>query len=304
VWRAPQTSGSAWAILALVARRKVAIVSRDPSVRIKAARAFDHAPSSWDVDLYEGIPDDVDAVVTGPDFEEPGAVPLDPEDPARAIAALEARFARGPLLVTGAGRGVGCTTLALHLAAEFGRNGSCCVVGIDPSCGIVERLGLPEDARTYDGGHVWSCALPVATSVRVLLLPADAGEISEAFEKATEAFDRVVVDAPWGTPLNDALALASAAVLVVPPTLGGARRARGVLSRYPDTRWAAVLNRLGPGGETTRSEIENVMSARVALELPCAPSLRDAEGEDRLLLVPWSRWRWRLSRLAVALETA
>jgi hypothetical protein len=111
-----------------------------------------------------------------------------------------------------------------------------------------------------------------------------------------------VVDCPDG----DALALTAewcrGAVLVTPPTRPGALRARALVRRWPDLRWAVITNKVGPGGETTRAEMQEVIGHRVALELPCAPALRDAEDDGRLLRTRWSRWGRGIARLARALQ--
>ncbi|HEX3327543.1 MAG TPA: hypothetical protein VHV50_11150, partial [Actinomycetota bacterium] len=60
--------------------------------------------------------------------------------------------------------------------------------------------------------------------------------------------------------------------------------------------------RLGRGGETTRRQIEEIVGRKVALELPCCPGLRDAEGKQRLVALRWSRWGQAVIRLGRALE--
>jgi hypothetical protein len=91
------------------------------------------------------------------------------------------------------------------------------------------------------------------------------------------------------------------AVLVVQPSVVGAKRARALLEEHPKISWAVILNRLGPGGETTRSAFERLLRHPVAIELACAPSLRDAEDDGRLLTSPLSPWRRSVHRLARAL---
>jgi hypothetical protein len=83
----------------------------------------------------------------------------------------------------------------------------------------------------------------------------------------------------------------------------GATRAvtAGGASRSP---WAVVTNKLGPGGETTRAELQELLGGRpIAIELPCCPALRDAEDDARLLASDRHRWRRAVKRLAAALAS-
>ena len=115
-------------------------------------------------------------------------------------------------------------------------------------------------------------------------------------------FERVVIDCPDLGVAGGALGDVDAGVLVVPPTMPGVRRAAAVLERHDAVRWAVVLNRMGPGGETTRAELHRVLGRRTALELPCSPSLRDAEDDARLVTSSWTRYVRRVDRLLHALE--
>jgi hypothetical protein len=72
---------------------------------------------------------------------------------------------------------------------------------------------------------------------------------------------------------------------------------------WPQLNWLLVSNRCGPGGETTRAELQAIIGRRVALELPCAPSLRDAEDDGRLLTSRLSPWVRRVDRLAGTLAS-
>lgn len=67
--------------------------------------------------------------------------------------------------------------------------------------------------------------------------------------------------------------------------------------------WAVVCNRLGPGGEMTRTELERIVEHRIGLELPCTPALRDAEDEGKLLGLRVSRYSRRVVQLARALRS-
>jgi hypothetical protein len=91
-------------------------------------------------------------------------------------------------------------------------------------------------------------------------------------------------------------------VLVVSPTPRAARRARAVIADHSPAAWVPVINRLGPGGETTVRDIERIIGKDVAVELPCCPALRDREDEGRLLKPPWTRWSRGIRRLVDVME--
>ena len=352
----------------------VAVVSRDPTVRLAAARAFDQAPSSWNVHLHEATPQDADVLVFGADLRDQaqGEILFDPADGAdvieevrRSIASVRSKV----FVVTGAGRGVGVTSLALHLAAGAARERSTCFLDLDLAWGAADRLGIHADHRSWsdvsDGEDDFRmAALPVAGGFRALLAPAGGPSATGApddvdgpargetvdvagrrplrvtrppgvagretgpgprqaahaalppragfnddfvqgmLRRAGDLFERVVIDCPGRGLLDDVLGIADAAVLVVPPTMPGARRAATLLEGHPTGRWAVVLNRIGPGGETPRAELHRLLGRRAAIELPCSPPLRDAEDDGRLLSSSWTRYARRVDRLLRALESA
>jgi hypothetical protein len=295
----------------VVATLRVAVVSRDPDVRLSAARAFDPAPASWSVRLHEDPPDDADVVIVGPDVDARGDVKFDPADPdavLRAVASIAGDGGR-LIVVTSPGGGTGTTTLALHIAASMSGDATTCFVDLDRRWGVATRLGIREDARRWGSEEpevsTMLSALPVAPGFRVLLAPdgSDPG-CRKLLASAVAAFDAVIADVPNGPDLAPALEVANAAVLVVTPTAPGAHRASRLLADFPNVPWAPATNRLGPGGETTRTEIERVLGRKVALELPCSPGLRDAEDDCRLLTSTWSRYGRAVARLCAALERA
>lgn len=295
-----------------MARRVVAVVSRDPDVRLAAARAFDAAPASWSVELHERAPADADAVVVGADVDERGDVRFDPKAPQRVVDDV-ARALRGRgrlVVVTSTTGGSGATTLALHLAAHASAHQEACVV--DLAGGIAERLGLdPADMRRWNGPQtapqdVRLAAVPLHTGFRGILaeLDADAERAGALLDAAAREFPTVVVDVARGALLGAALERASAAVLVTPPTLVGARRAAALLDVDTRPPWALVLNRLGPGGETTTAQLERIVGRRVTLEIPCCPGVRDAEDEFGLVTSAWTRYGRATARLWRGLEAA
>jgi hypothetical protein len=143
-------------------------------------------------------------------------------------------------------------------------------------------------------------AIPVEGGFRTLLAPASEGSPAGLIERARELFQHLVVDLPWREPDHGAIASATAALLLVPPTPTGLTRARGVLERTT-ARWAVVLCRTGHGGEMGRAEVEDALDRKVTIELPCTPVLRDAEEQGRLLRGPWTRYNRRIARLAAGL---
>jgi hypothetical protein len=110
---------------------------------------------------------------------------------------------------------------------------------------------------------------------------------------------------PCGSLLDVILPLVDAAVLIVSPTIPHVRRAAVLLeSTAQQTRWAIVLNRLGPGGETTRIALQRLLGHPITMELPCCPALRDAEDDCRLVTSPLHRWRRAVVRLARAVAAS
>lgn len=280
---------------------RVAIVSRDARVRALAARAFDEAPASWVVSLHEHPVDDADVVVCGPDAACHGAIDFDCEDPGSVIekvaSAASARD-RNILVVAGAAGGVGTTTLALHLAASLSTDDAC-YLDLDEHAGGALRLGLEEDHLTYrGGGDVRAASLPVAPGLRAVFAPGP--EARGVLDAAAASFDWVVADA--GRAGRASLLTGEAAFLVCTPTAACARAARRVLDGDGAPSWTVISNRTGPGGESTRAQLEALMGRRIAAELPCCPSLRDAEDDGLLLGSPWSRYLRRVRWLVRVLE--
>jgi hypothetical protein len=292
------------------------VVSREESVRLKAARAFDAAPASWQVQLHESPPDDADVVVTGPDMDAPSGIAFDPDHPEdlldRVLRAAAPTAGGSGVVVTGSGGGAGVTTVALHLSSEAASRGAeVLYADLDLSWGAPSRLGLSPDVRTWaDVGDtppsLQLAAVPVPGRFRALFSPGSAVSAVpvDLVTRAVGEFRHVVVDAPSLSPVPELMSSIRTGVLVVSPTAPAARRAREVLESYPECRWAIVSNRTGPGGETTRSGLERILDRKVALELPCTPALRDAEDGCRLLAHRWSRWARGISRLWRALEAA
>ena len=292
---------------------RVAVISRDQSVRLAAARAFDGAPASWEVELHEAPPADADVVVYGPDVASNSGIRFDVDHPARVleeVAAVASRAQSLRVVVTGPAGGVGATSVALHLAQAAAASHPACFVDLDLEWGAAERMGFSEgDFLTWAGAgesaeSLRLAALPAPGGFRALLAPTSKPhtDVSTVLEATGDEFARVVVDCPGGRCRADVLRSADAAVLVMSPTVPGARRARAFLDSFPSTRWAIVTNRLGPGGETTRTVIQSILQRRLAMELPCAPALRDAEDAGRLLTSSWSRWKRAVDRLWKTLD--
>ncbi|MFN2588401.1 MAG: hypothetical protein ABR613_09850 [Actinomycetota bacterium] len=285
----------------------VEIVSADPAVRAQAARAFTRSPVDWAVRLVDEPSGHADVVVGERALTATGAsVVFDPARPDDAVRATDrllrrARAGSRTIVVVGAAGGAGATTVALHLAAAWGR-GTCVA---DVSGGVRRRLGLPDDARTWlpRDDDVSGAALPVAGGFRVLCAPAPCPP-PDGFPVAAAQrdFERVVIDAGKPRDLDRLLESPRVGVLVTPPTRPGAGAARELLETSPGVRWAVVANRVGPGGQIMRHALEALLGRALALDLPCCPALRDAEDEARLLRGRWHRWARRVARLAAALD--
>jgi len=285
---------------------RIAVVSNDPDVRLEAARAFDEAPASWSVSLHTSAPEDVDIVVLGPDAEGDG-IPFDPADPKRVIDEIESRSGArdgAVIVVTSASGGVGATSLALHLAAALAPTVRVGFIEFGPGAGL--RLGLtPGEHLTWadldeSSESLARCFLPVAPGFRALLAPEDGGDPGVALKRSRSAFELLVVDAP-ARSASAALCEADAGVLVMGPSVPQAHWARALIEEWPDLDCAVVINRLGRGGETTRTQVADLVGRPISLELPCSPALRDAEDDGRLVSLKWTRYGRAITRLANAL---
>ena len=301
----------------------VAVISRDKDVRLAAARAFDRAPSTWTVRLHESPPSDADVAVFGSDLRNEAGDELvfDPgtsEPIVDRIKQMSSTARSRAYVVTGAGRGVGVTSAALHLAAASSRNYSTCFFDVNERWDSSRRLGLDaghltwgdlstgEDATTQKNAEAMRVALPVSGSFRAMLPPDSLEQdvLQRAFQAAEAEFERVIVDCSDPDTLGQVLPQAHSGILLVPLTVPAAHRGAEMLRRHADERWAIVLNRLGPGGETTRAEIHRILEHPSVLELPCSPSLRDAEDDARLLTSHWNRYVRKVATLLAALEGA
>ena len=273
-------------------RPQIALVCPDETLRVLAAAAFDDAPPEWEVSLHRQAPAEAEVMVgVGPDVA--GDVILDPRDPRRVIhdvqSALSAARTR-TIAVCGASGGCGATSVALHLAAH-GDASTCLVDLADPRC-CATRLGLDGADLDAAGGPV-----PVAGGFR-LWGPRDIDTVSESV--ALSGFDRVIFDI-GSRDLERVAPGCDSVVVVMSPTPVSAAHAARLLEVVGDTPSAVVTNRLGPGGETTRAELQRILGRRITLELPCSRGLRDAESDARLFSSAWSPWLLRIARLSAAL---
>lgn len=293
---------------------RIAIVSRDDTIRLRAAKAFDGAPPTWSVRLFDDPPQDADVVVWGPDVTaeaRAGGIVFDPAEPSGVVAEVAARLGGRARIyaVVGAAGGVGATSAAFHLAAAMASSAETCYLEVDSRRGGLERAGLGgKQVRTWDvvGDDEESLrlsALPLSGGFRALFAPRDRdADPGALLGRARDSFERIVVDDD--PRLGYALKHSVAAVLVMTPTIACAQRARALLESFPETRWAVVANRTGPGGEASRARLQGVLGRRVSLWLPRCPALRDAEDAGELVRSQWSPWRLRIHNLARALERA
>ena len=259
------------------------------------ARAFDRAPSGWDVSLHDCLVDAADVVVAGPDQDIPGAIVFDPLRPDKLIE--EIRTVAGAvsgrvIAVTSGVPGAGATTVALHLAAIA----QGCAVEIGER-GFRTRLAM-HSARSCspatEDESLEMRALPVAPGFRVLIdaAPENARDL---IGRCRERFETTIVDAPLDTILD--LGKMTAVVVVFPPTRGAAERTAAALHNATQQRPALVTNRLGPGSCTSRAEIERILERKLAIELPCSAAIRDTEDKGELVTTPLSPWLWKLRAL-------
>lgn len=294
----------------------VAVVSRDDAVRLAAARAFDDAPPTWNIALHRSMPSEADVVLFGSDIRDEapvGALVFDPHEASTVVERVRQSAASArtrTILVTGAGHGVGVTTVALHLSLLAARSHTACFVDLDLEWGAASRLGMTGDFRTWaDIGEgvddLRLSALPVSGGFRALLSPGSAAiDAPRLVTRAEAEFDRVIIDCNESRLLAELGGRCDLCVLVVAATLSSARRARSVLESVPCRRWALVMNRLGPGGEITRGRLQTILQRKVAVELPCTPALRDLEDEGRLLSSGWGRFIRRMGMLHEAIDRA
>lgn len=276
---------------------RIAIVCSDAALRLEAARAFDDAPASWDVDLCDHVPSDRDVVVgiqTAPGID----VVYDPNQPQGLIEAVSDHLGsrRGPVLVTSACGGSGATTVAIHLAGALASKAPTCYVDLDPGLAGGARLGLGDNAHRFDPAEDL-LTIPHAGGFRTMLAP-EHGKV--AVEAATSAFSSCVVDAP-AECLEDLLKQSRVAIVVVPPTVPGVIRTRRFLDRFVDN-WLVVGNRVGPGGDRTQRELERELGRHFDLMLPTSALLRDSEDVGGLLTTSFSRWTRAMARLSAAVE--
>jgi hypothetical protein len=283
---------------------RIALRSSDPATCLEMAKAFEGAPIDWDVFFWS---DGCEShVVVGDD--DACSVPFDVSDPARAIESVAALLVRGRkriTVLTGARRGTGVSTLALHLAVALGETAAVCVVDLDPDSSLRARLGLPEDARDWAPSEddVLSAAIPCSGGFRLLLAPrAPFGDVRPLLDAAVERYQHVVVDAPPSPCRAVVLASSTQALLLVPPSRQGIAHAHRTIAAHPETDWSCVVNRMGAGGELTVRQIGNELQRPISVELPCSPYLRDREDDHRLLDARWSRYYRRVTRLAGALS--
>jgi Flp pilus assembly CpaE family ATPase len=287
---------------------KVAIVGRDREQRLAAARAFDEAPAEWSVGIFESVPATADVVVGCPDSTERADVKFDPGRPdlvLEEVTRVLARASAGRIIgVTSASGGVGVTSVALHLAAAWSSLDTCYLES-RPDPGIAARLNLPKDHPTWgevgDEESLMKTAIPIAPGFRALIAPEDssAEQLQNVLGLCRSTYDRVVIDASGD---NDSLLeLSDRCVVVATPTRPSMHRTRLWLRHRRLHSLALIANRLGRGSELSLRSLQAIVGARILMELPCTPALRDREDEGKLVLSAWFRYWRRIRMLAGAL---
>ena len=291
----------------------IAVVCRDEAIRAALAERFDDAPGGWKVQLFDARPTSADVVVRGPDVTVEADVVFDPARPERLLPDIAAatRTSSKLFVVTGAGRGTGVTTTALHLARALATRAETCLVDLDvPWSGARDRLGLGSRVTLTwadvgsDSESLRLASIPVPGGFRTLLAPRPRAQepTDDLLARSCASFGRVVVDLPAGEHDHGTIAAAARVLLLVPPTPAGLARAGQMFAARPAARWVVLLSRTGHGGEARVAEIAKALGRSVTLELPCTPALRDAEDGGRLLRGPWTRYNRRIARLALGLD--
>jgi hypothetical protein len=293
----------------------VAILVKDPALRLRVAEAFDEAPQNWTVSFSDVPAPEADVVVVE-DLGAGDGVVFDALQPDRLIPEIQARLRRS--LKPSAGRavavtgvpGAGATSIAMHLALIWGRRSETCYLDLDTSWSSAPRLGLPEEAITWAGVKsaeaVRASSLPIAPGLRALVAPVGGTDLEDAklVRWALKEFQRTVVDLPYARWLPQTADAMDVAVVVMSPCVAHAHRVARMLATISVERIAVVTNRLGRGGETTRAQLESIVGRKIAVELPTFPGLRDVEGRHSLASLTWCRWGRALQRLARAIEAS
>ncbi len=197
--------------------------------------------------------------------------------------------------MTSACGGTGVTTVAIHLASALS-SGSVpsCYLDVDPNLGGAARLGMPEDVRTFDPADRL-LTVPHSGGFRAIFAP-DHPKAAIAGRSRTfpTTVDRCF---PWQTSKPSSIHAPEwwSSFLRPFPEL----RARALfLERHGSGAWVIVGNRIGPGGETSRTELSRILGRRYDVMLPCSALLRDREDVGALLTTPLSRWKRAFDRLA------
>ncbi len=224
----------------------------------------------------------------------------------------------GPLVVLGAAGGCGASLVAGALALCWAAAGARpWLVELDLERGdLTGAWDLPADrtiadlapvAGEIDSGHLRAAAFPHASGVSLLPAPGVPGA-SDAWDDAglarlvdAAAGDgQVVVDAGsgLGRPARVAAERAGGVLVVCPPTLAGARRARRILdaltARGGADRAALVVCAAPAGAEIGAKALGRALAANVAGVLPW----ERREGAD-LSAGRWSAGRRRPLHRAV-----
>ena len=224
----------------------------------------------------------------------------------------------GPLVVAGASGGCGASLVAGALALRWAAAGARpWLLELDLERGdLAGAWDVPADrtiadlvpvAAELDGGHLRAAALPHPSGVSLLPGPGAPGA-ADAWDDAGLARlvdaaageGQVVVDAGagLGRPGLVAAERGGGVLVVCPPTLAGARRARRLLdalaARGADRRAAVVVSAGPERGEIGARALGRALAARVVAELPWARR----EGMD-LSAGRWSSGRGRRLHRAV-----
>jgi Flp pilus assembly CpaE family ATPase len=235
-----------------------------------------------------------------------------------APQALGVGGVRGTAVVVAAGKGgVGCTALALHLAAALARSGAAAVLDADaPPFGTIAAsadldagssiAGLVRQRLPVDTRLLRRVGLPHAAGFTAFTLWSAAGDADELADAVPATMDALTAGVPFvvvdlGRPVLAAQRLVSrrAAVAVAVAALDlaslrGLRHLLDLLTADAVAHVFPVLNCRGGPSSYTVGQAEAALGTKFAAVLPEAPALRRCADDGTLLgdAVPGDPW-WR-----------
>lgn len=199
--------------------------------------------------------------------------------------------------VTGAGGGVGATTVAVNLAWHFAQEArrhtvvldpdlqtgtAAMLLGAKPGTGLRAALETPD---RVDELFIERAAQPAGDRLDVLAaeeklsehLNFAPGAVAPLLSSLRRRYNFVVADVPFGplTVFRELLDLAHQRVLVMEPTLASVRDTLRLLALpngpHQARRGVVVLNRMGLPGGLTRRQVEDALKMSPDVVIPYLP---------------------------------